>query len=468
VPVEKRKPGRPIKRKDPDGVTIRARKIANRALPQEERKPVGRQRSNDRRYERRRELQAEDDVVKQVGACRMDDPEAPGKFIAALACKRGREKLGKVDMAKRLKTETEIAEMVRIHENSARYHRQATTSEKKKYRRSTMQGVKDSTAASLLGVSKRTIQRYTVSQMTCESWKEMFKQETVMEEETDMEEGLTDEEYGAGDAKKLVNDMYIEFFCTNTGVQSGSINATRMLPIAKYVLFVRLFAVYPQLLRQFNKAYPEVVASMPKKCPFRVATEAAVDKAQQPDFNEREEGSTRAKIATARYLAKLAKKRTRSNRFIAPARLMKNREVEEKVDPEVCLRENKIRPIGDSAFLQLVKARGIRWTKKNKPYNCPIHTNGPLLDLQQTKCVAAIDVIDDALLELTRIKGLNLEQREEKSDLVARRAVQKAKLRKLERGYRQVRGAQKTVRSLSKSIGGVGDEPETWGVHHLP
>ena len=255
--VVKRKAGRPIERIDSDGVKVRARKIANRTLPQAERKPVGRPQSNARKYERRRECQAEDDVVKEVGACRMDDPEASGKFIAALACKRGQQKLGQVDMAKRLKTESEIAEMARVHANSASYHRQATGTEKRKYRRSTMQGVKDSTAASLLGVSERTIRRYTVSPMTYKGWKEMFKQETVMEEETDMEEGLTDEDYGAGDAKKLVNDMYIEFFCTNTGVQSGSINATRMLPIAKYVPFVRLFAVYPQLLRQFNKAYPK-------------------------------------------------------------------------------------------------------------------------------------------------------------------------------------------------------------------
>jgi hypothetical protein len=419
----KRKRGRPIERHDPDGAKDRARKAANQALPQAERNPVGRQPSTDRKYVRRRERQAEDDVVDQVGACRMDDPEAPGKFIAALACKRGRQKLGQLGMGKRLKTEQEIAEMAQVHANSARYHRQASGAQKKEYRLFAMQGVKDSTAASVLGVSERTIRRYAVSEMTSESWKEMFKHETVMEEETDMEEELTDDvEYGASDLKRLINDMYIEFFFDNTGVQSGSVRATRMLAIAKHVLFFRLFAVFPKLLRQFYETYSELLDKMPKLCRFRVMMEAALNNAQQPGFSEMEERRTRTKIVTARYLRKLAGKRIRSNRSILPARLKKNEEVEEKVDPEVYSRENKIRPIGDR----------VRWTKKNKPYNCPIHANGPLLELKKTKCVAAIDVIDDALEKLARIKASNSQQRKEKANLMTSRRVQKKTLRKLE------------------------------------
>jgi hypothetical protein len=161
--------------------------------------------------------------------------------------------------------------------------------------------------------------------------------------------------------------------------------------------------------------------------------EAALNNAQQPGFNEQEERRTRTKMVTARYKRKLAAKRNRSYRSIAPARLKKNEEVEEKVDPEVYSRENKIRPIGDKEFMQLVKDRGIRWTKKNKPYNCPIHANGPLLELKKTKCVAAIDVIDEALVELARIKGLSSQQREEKANLMTGRAVQKNKLRKLDK-----------------------------------
>jgi hypothetical protein len=430
--VVKRKPGRPIKRHDPIGVKDRARKAANQALPQAERNPVGRQRSTDRKYVRRRERQDEDDVVDQVGACRMDDPEAPGKFSAALACKRGQQKLGQLGMGKRLKTEQEIAEMAQVHANSARYHRQATGTEKKKYRLSAMQGVQDSTAASVLGVTERTIRRYAVSQMTCKSWKELFKSETVMDEETDMDEGLTDEDYGAGDVKRLINDMYIEFFCDNTGVQSGSVRATRMLAIAKHALFVRLFAVFPKLLRQFYDTYPEVLDTMPKLCRLRVMMEAALNNAQQPGFNEQEERRTRTKMVMARYKRKLAAKRNRSYRSIAPARLKKNEEDEEKVDPEVYAREIKIRPIGDKEFLQLVKDRGIRWTKKNKPYNCPIHLNGPLLEPKKTKCVAAIDVIDEALAALARIKGLNSQQRKERTRLMTSRRAQKKKLRKLD------------------------------------
>ena len=432
--VVKRKPGRPIVKHDLVGIQARARKAANLALPKAERNRVGRQRSNARKYERRRECQEEDDVVKQVGACRMDDPEAPGKFIAALACKRGQQKLAKVGMAKRLKTEQEIAEMARIHANSASYHRQATGAEKRKYRSSAMQGVKDSTAASLLGVSERTIRRYTVSQIKCKSWKELFKHETVMEEDEGTE-GLTGDEYGAAEVKRLVNDIYIEFFYTSTGVQSGSIRATRMLPIAKHTLFVRLFAVFPMLLRQFDQTHPEVLDKVPKTCHLRVSMEAALNNAQRSGFNARDERRTRTKMATDRYMAKLARNRNRSNRSIAPARLRKNKEVEEveeEVDPEVYARENKIRPIGDKVFMQLVKDRGIRWTKKNKPYNCPIHTNGPLLDGQKNKFVAKSHVIDAALLELAHIKDLNSQQREEKANLVKRRVVQRAKLRRLE------------------------------------
>jgi hypothetical protein len=157
-------------------------------------------------------------------------------------------------MSKSLKSVEEIAEMAQIHANSRRFHRQATGAEKKKYRNSTMDGVTNSAAASLLGVSKRTIQRYRVTPMTCNGWKEMFKHETLTDEETDMEEGLTEEdgEYGARNVKKLVNDTYIEIFNDNTGVQSGSIRETRTLAIAKYKLFVRLLAVLPARLRQLH------------------------------------------------------------------------------------------------------------------------------------------------------------------------------------------------------------------------
>ena len=69
--LQKRRRGRPITRNDSDGERTRERKRLNRSKPIDERNPRGRAPSDERRYERRRELHKEKEVVRQVGSGRM-------------------------------------------------------------------------------------------------------------------------------------------------------------------------------------------------------------------------------------------------------------------------------------------------------------------------------------------------------------------------------------------------------------
>ena len=99
------------------------------------------------------------------------------------------------------------------------------------------------------------------------------------------------------------------------------------------------------------------------------------------------ENKKRIQMSASAYLAKLGKKRMRSNKSINPARIRKTKEEEKKkFTEEEMKREKLVRPIGDVRFMQIIKKAGIRFTKKSKPYNCDIHVKGPTWEPKMQMC----------------------------------------------------------------------------------
>ena len=396
--LPKRRRGRPITRDDSDGERTRERKRLNRSKPIDERNPRGRAPSDERPYERRRELHKEKEVVRQVGSGRMDDPDTQAKFIAALELKEGKRKFGGLPLAKEMKSE-EIKEMAQVFANTRRIYKASGTtgSEKKKFREQVMEGVSKETASNVLGVSARTIRRYQIERLTKDARKAMFALPAVDEEDDDAD---AENEYDSASIQKLETDLYVNFFLENTGVLSGSERLTQVLAIPKFELCARLFGAYPQLLRQLHDKHKDLLPNLPPQSRLRVSIEAAEASKKRPNFNEEEEKERRTTMARQRYKLKLMKKRHRSNRSIMPARVKRMApDVSQYSKADIDL-ERKIRPFSDAKFFRVVKAAGVRYTKKSKPYNCKLHDEGPTYAPKQAALAAKLVDVDFQLVEL--------------------------------------------------------------------
>ena len=424
APNQRRKPGRP-RTKPLSKPKLRVGRPAKERSPNSKRdegipkRDRGRPRSTDRKYERRRERELEDAIADQLASCPLGDAEGQRMLVASLALNRCKKRFGHLPLATLKITEEKIQETVRLHENTAQYYRQTlkTNREKQVFRETVMQGVTNKTVSSTLGVSARTVRRYVTAQL---DHKLLFTESTEEFEEFEDEP----------DIGTLERDLYVKFFEDSTHVLSGSFRSTRVLDIPKFQLYAKLFGAYPRLLRELHAQHPDVLEQLPSKSRLRVAMEAAIQNGQRQDFNVDEECTSRKTMAIQRYLKKLGAKRMRTFRSIRPARVKKCSEFERLFSTEETERESKVRPIGDAKFLRIVKEAKIRWTKKSKPYNCPLHDKGPGWKVELTKTTDDLVVVNHRLAELGANKAsLGPEQRNEVSTL----SQQKKELQKKQR-----------------------------------
>ena len=400
-PTPKRGRGRPIKHWDAKGTTIREQARANAARSPEDRNPVGRKRKEDERvYARRLELKIEKEIVEETASRRMDEREGQKAFIAALGLKRGKEKL-KGPMTSMMKTPEEISEIAQLHKNTrmASLQKSLSRNQRNEIKDTLTTGLAARTAASVLGLTEQSIRRRLVTQTNRVQWKAMVEMETITE----------DDEFDVHTVQELETRLYTNFFKDHAGVVSGSHRLLRVLTIPKFKLFSRLFGAYPSLLRQLNRDHPDLMGTLTVGSRLRTAMEAALANAKREGFNEDEECQTRTVMAEQKYKAKLAAKRLRTNRSIAPARVNKKAVSKEReFTPEEVTREKLVKPVGDKKFMCVIKEAGIRFTKKTKPYNCKIHDQGPTWQPKLAKCVSERVIVDERLDELTKRKNTNL------------------------------------------------------------
>jgi len=451
--LPKRRRGRPITRDDSDGERTRERKRLNRSKPIDERNPRGRAPSDERPYERRRELHKEKEVVRQVGSGRMDDPDTQAKFIAALELKEGKRKFGGLPLAKEMKSE-EIKEMAQVFANTRRLYKATKGPDKKKFREQAMEGVSKETASNVLGVSARTIRRYQIERLTKDARKAMFALPAVDEEDDDVD---AENEYDSASIQKLETDLYVNFFLENTGVLSGSERLTQVLAIPKFELCARLFGAYPQLLRQLHEKHKDLLANLPPQSRLRVSIESAEASKKRPSFNEEEERERRTAMARQRYKLKLVKKRHRSNRSIMPARVKQRAPDESQYSKDEIELERKIRPFSDAKFFRVVKAAGVRYTKKNKPYNCKFHDEGPTYAPKQAALAEKLVDVDFQFTELNKIPQLTDDQKREHAKLTKTRKDLQKQLRDLEVSIRKYQQHLKQFAKCRDSVQGIAD-----------
>jgi len=346
------------------------------------------------------ELKIEKKIVEETASRRMDDREGQTAFIAALGLKRGKEKL-KGPMTSMMKTPEEISEIAQLHKNTkmASLQKSLSRNQRNEIKDTLTTGLAARTAASVLGLTEQSIRRRLVTQTNRVQWKAMVEMETITE----------DDEFDVHTVQELETRLYTNFFKDHAGVVSGSMRLLRVLTIPKFKLFSRLFGAYPSLLRQLNKDHPDLMGTLTVGSRLRTAMEAALANAKREGFNEDEECQTRTVMAEQKYKAKLATKRLRTNRSIAPARVNKKAVSKEReFTPEEVTREKPVKPVGDKKFMCVIKEAGIRFTKKTKPYNCKIHDQGPTWQPKLAKCVSERVIVDERLDELTKRKNTSL------------------------------------------------------------
>ena len=395
-----RRRGAKAVRFDDKGIHDRDRKKQNLALsPSKRRRPGRPKKSNVRKYERRRELEKEKELVEELSAARLNDNEAQSKLVAAANIKVVRKAFAGAPLLTKLTTTASVEEMAKLHENSRKIFRGLKQSAKKEFAATLTSQLSTSTSASVLGVSERTILRYRAKQLTREDRKAKFSME-LSEDDEDTAPGYDKETVADLEAK-----LYIKFFEDNTGVISGSVRDTRVLTIAKFELVGRLFGEFPSLLRQLNKEHPGLLSSLPEKSRLRVAMEAAVAAKGMSGFNEAVECARRTDMARQRYREKLKRKRRRSNKSILPARVNKAApDLGKELSAEEQAREDLIQPIAYRKFFEVIKAAKIRWTKKSKPYNCPLHEKGPRWELKEIALSTEQKEVEDQIAALKQAR----------------------------------------------------------------
>ena len=429
-----RRRGAKAVRFDDKGIHDRERKKQNLALsPSKRRRPGRPKKSNVRKYERRRELEKEKELVEELSAARLNDNEAQSKLVAAANIKVVRKAFAGAPLLTKPTTTASVEEMAKLHENSRKIFRGLKQSAKKEFAATLTSQLSTSTSASVLGVSERTILRYRAKQLTREDRKARFSME-LSEDDEDTAPGYDKETVADLEAK-----LYIKFFEDNTGVLSGSVRNTRVLTIAKFELVGRLFGEFPSLLRQLNKEHPGLLSSLPEKSRLRVAMEAAVAAKGMPGFNEAVECARRTDMARQRYREKLKRKRRRSNKSILPARVNKMApDLGKELSAEEQAREDLIQPIAYRKFFEVIKAAKIRWTKKNKPYNCPLHEKGPRWELKESALSTEQKEVEDQIAALKQARETSAqpwtnEQKAENGKLGVRLIQLRGKLRDLKK-----------------------------------
>ena len=380
VPV-KAKRGRPIKFEDEATAKQRERKRANLAQKREERNPVGRPvvradrgyTFSSRENERRRQLKVEKEIVNNVSDMKLGDKAGQSAYLAALELKRGKEELQE-PMTSGMQTEEEIRNVSKYHESSKKSYAQMSLAQKKKHLSFVTEDQPTKYVGDVLGISERTARRFKVHKQSVVDRKDIYRMnETVIEDIEDHYDSIT--------INALEAELYVEFFKSKTGVLSGAVRLTRVLEIPKFNLFALMYGAYPQMLRNLHKDHPNLLEQLSPISRLGKSMTAALENANRPEFDADRENATRVEMATTRYEEKMRRKRLRTNRSIAPARLRKKQPktaAKVELSLEESAHEKRVQPLGDVKFMRVVKEAGIKYTKKSKPYNCPIHDNGHL------------------------------------------------------------------------------------------
>jgi hypothetical protein len=102
---------------------------------------------------------------------------------------------------------------------------------------------------------------------------------------------------------------------------------------------------------------------------------------------------------------------------------------EKKLSAAEQVQENLIQPIRYRKFLDLIKAAKIRWTKKSKPYNCPLHEKYPKQQADANTFANEEAAVMQKLNVLNSTLPLTTEQKQEVGRLNDRLKVLRAKLR---------------------------------------
>ena len=153
--ILRRRRGAKVVRFDEKGIRDRERKQRNLATsPSKRRRPGRPKESNERKYERRRELDKEKALVAELSASRLNDNEAQAKLLAAANIKVVRQAFAGAPLLTKRTTAASVEEMAKLHENSRKFYRGLNRADKKEFAATLTSQLSTSTSASVLGVSE--------------------------------------------------------------------------------------------------------------------------------------------------------------------------------------------------------------------------------------------------------------------------------------------------------------------------
>ena len=323
-----------------------------------------------RRLQRKRELQEEKVIEEQT---RVLDTRNLGDQANVLAASRLSyfQRMCNGPLLNRIRTEQEILDIAQLHANTRKISRlkNLTRKQKKTIKKVLIQGVNDSSAKDIIGCQLQWIRK-----LRC-----LTTEEVDRDWNSDGPNVTAEELPGTNQLEKvsmLISNMYVEFMRRHTGVMSGSNSETLTLPIAKHTLVARLFGEYPGMLRSLVISNPTIISLITEGTRLHTSITEALIIGNTIGFNATEEVEYRIRMAESEYRLELDKKRFETCKIL-PANV-KPKDNNDVFTKEQVSRENRIKPVGDTAFWSILKKANIKFTTNLKPTLCTLCDDGAL------------------------------------------------------------------------------------------
>ena len=322
----------------------------------------------NRRESRKDELDIEKEIEKATRVVDARDQDDQARALAALRL-RYVKNLRKGPIFDRLHTEQAILETAQLHSNTRKavLSNNLSRSQKREVKITLIEGVSDLAAKDILGCKEQWVQKL----------RRLSKKDVEREWNVDGPEVTGEETPGLsqdGQLSVLISEMYVSFMRRHTGVMSGSNSDTLTLPIAKHTLMSKLFGEFPGMLRELVKSNPGVLSLMTDGTRLHMATTEAISTGAEIGFNATKEVECRNRMADSLYRQELNKKRSTTCR-IKPADV-KPKTAQDTFTPEEISKQNQIKPVGDTAFWNILKCAMIKFTTNLKPTLCGLCDSG--------------------------------------------------------------------------------------------
>ena len=256
-------------------------------------------------------------------------------------------------------SEQDIKDIVQLHENSRKLlskKSELTRDQKSVVQAALTKDVSCKAAQQITGVGARRVRQ--------------IKQDAEIMFNTDGPSITEDEDNLKSDNALLgviIENMYVGFMVSITGVLSGAKSDTLTLAMPKHTAMATLFGRFPDLLRKLSKSNKNLMDLVTVGTRLHRAIEASLKAEAREGFDAEAEVKHRTQIAEFIYRKELDKKQ-RKGCIILPSAVKVKQGPRESNKGEVAFTQEEIAnaqgimPIGDHAFWRLLKRKKIKYT----------------------------------------------------------------------------------------------------------